>query len=73
MYLKGYSKDRINKNGKIIISIMEEIFKLLINRENGAKILAVSKFTMQAFKVFQKNTTKPKKNSIYQKVKKKII
>lgn len=61
MYLKAYSKDGINKNKKIIISIMEEIFKLLINKENGAKVSAVSKFTTQAFKAFQKSTTKPKK------------
>lgn len=42
MYLGGYSKDGIDKDGKIIVPKIEEMLKLLINRESGAKVSATS-------------------------------
>lgn len=52
MYLKSYSKNGVDKNGKIIIPRIEEIFKLLLVWESGIKVSAVSKTTTQAFKTF---------------------
>lgn len=52
MYLRGYIKNGIDKNEKVIIPMIEEIFKLLIDKKNKAKVFATSKSTTQAFKVF---------------------
>lgn len=60
-YLGSYSKNKIDKNEKIIKSTMEEILKLLINRENGAKVSVVSESTIRALIVFQKSSKKQKK------------
>ncbi len=60
MYLGGYSKDGVDEDWKIIIPTIEEMLKLLIQRESGAKILAISDSTARAFKVFQENSKKPK-------------
>lgn len=45
IYLGGYSKDSIDKDRKIIVPIIEEIFKLLIAKKSGAKVLVASKPT----------------------------
>lgn len=45
MYFRSYIKNGINKNEKIIIPMIEEIFKLLIDKKNKAKVLATSKST----------------------------
>lgn len=61
MYLRSYSKDCINKDEKIIIPMIENILKLLIDRKSGAKVSAISKFIIQAFKKLQENSKKLKK------------
>lgn len=60
IYLGGYSKASVNKNEKIILPMIEEILKLLIDRESGAKILVTSKFIAQAFKAFKESSKKLK-------------
>ena len=59
MYLGGYSKDGVDRDGKMIVPTIEEMLKLLINREIGAKISALSQSTARAFKAFQE-PRKPK-------------
>lgn len=46
MYLRSYSKNGIDKNGKIIIPVIEKILKLLINKKSRAKVLAISESTI---------------------------
>lgn len=43
MYLRGYSKNNIDKDTKIIVLIIEKIPKLLIDEEIKAKVSIVSK------------------------------
>ena len=61
MYLGGYSKDGVDRDGKMIVPTIEEMLKLLIDRESGAKVSALSQSTARAFKVFQE-AKKPKGN-----------
>lgn len=60
MYLGSYSKDGINKDGKIIIPTIEKILKLLVDQKNGAKVSAVSESIIRVFKVFKENPKKLK-------------
>lgn len=62
IYLWDYTKDSIDKDEKIIIPIMKKIVKLLINKENEAKVSATLEFTIQTFKVFHESLKKPKNN-----------
>ncbi len=64
MYLGGYSKAGVDKYGKIIIPTIEEMLKLLIDRESGAKVSAISESTARAFKAFQENSKQPKERRI---------
>ena len=41
---------------------MKKIVKLLINKENEAKVSATLEFTIQTFKVFHESLKKPKNN-----------
>lgn len=59
-YLGDYSKDNIIKNEKIIVLMIKEILKLLIDRESKAKISITSKSTTRAFKAFQEKAKEPK-------------
>ena len=52
IYLGDYSKDGIDKNGKIIVPTIEKMLKLLIDKENGAKVLAISESITWTFKAF---------------------
>lgn len=61
MYLKGYNKDNIYKNKKIIILTIKKMLKLLINKKNRAKVLVVAKSTIQVFRIFKKKAKKLKK------------
>ena len=45
MYLGGYSKDGVDKDGKIIIPTMEKMLKLLIDRESRAKVSIILEST----------------------------
>ena len=60
MYLGGYSKDGVDKDGKIIISTIEEMLKLLIDRGSSSKVSAILESIARAFKAFQENSKKPK-------------
>ena len=60
MYLGGYSKDGVDKDRKIIITTIEKMLKLLIDRESGAKVSAISESTVRSFKAFQENSKNPK-------------
>lgn len=71
MYLGGYSKDGVDKDWKIIIPMMEEILKLLIDRESRAKDSATSESSTQAFKAFQESFRKLKEKWSSSKSKKK--
>ncbi len=73
MYLGGHSKDGVDKDGKIIVPTIEEMLKLLIDRESGAKVSAISESTTQAFKAFQENSKKPKKRRSSSKGEKKTV
>lgn len=46
IYLKSYSKDGIDKNVKIIVSIIKKMLKLLIDRKGRSKVSVISKSTM---------------------------
>lgn len=43
MHLENYNKNNVDKDGKIIILIIEKILKLLIDRKSRTKVLAISK------------------------------
>ena len=60
MYLRGYSKNGVDRDGKIIVSTIEEMLKLLIDKKSEAKVSALSQSTTQAFKASQE-AKKPKK------------
>lgn len=63
MYLRGHSKNGVDKDGKIIIPTIEEILKLLIDKESGVNVLAILKSTIQVFKVFKESFKKPKEKT----------
>lgn len=60
MYLRGYSKDRVDKDENIIILTIKEILKLLIDGGSGVKVSAILKSTSRAFKAFQESSRKQK-------------
>lgn len=59
IYFGGYNKDGVDRDRKMIVSTIEKIFKLCIDKESGAKVSALYHFTIQAFNTFQK-AKKPK-------------
>ena len=61
MYLESYNKDNIDKDGKIIVPIIEEMLKLLIDIKSRSKAWAILKSTVQAFKTFHEKSKKLKK------------
>ncbi len=52
MYLGDKDKNGNNEDRKIIIPLIDEIFKLLIDEKNKVKILTKSKSIAQAFMTF---------------------
>ncbi len=54
-------------NHKTLQPTIEEILKLLIDRESGAKVSAIAEPTARAFKAFQENSKKPKERRISSK------
>lgn len=62
-YIRHYIKDCIYKNGKIIVPIIEEIFKLLMNRKSGAKICVKLQSTLQAFLAISEKIKEPKRKN----------
>lgn len=68
MYLGDYSKNDVDKNGKIIVPKIEKILKLLIDRENGVKVLAASESNAQVFKAFKEKAKKLKEKRSLSKV-----
>lgn len=67
----SYSKDGVDKDGKIFVLTIEKILKLLIDKESGAKISAVSMFIILVFKVFQEIFKKSKEKESSSKSKEK--
>ena len=59
MYLGGYSKNGVDRDGKRIVPTIEEMLKLVIDRESGAKVSTLSQSTTRAFKASQE-AKKPK-------------
>lgn len=60
-YLECYNKSLVDKDWKIIVPTIEEMLKLQMDRESGAKVLATSEFICELLTHFKRSLRSQKK------------